>query len=231
MKKIIAFISVFALAAVFAGPTFGSYGSVACQPVYGGGQTCVTTDNVSIDKKVLNPKVKGKGGAELFVDNLSLNDPKYVPSQNVKFQLSVTNTGDSVLEEVQVSDVFPSEISFVSGNGFYDQASRTLTFNVFNLNPDETRTFILVGRVVDAGKLPSGQGMVCTVNQAIAQTNGKESKDNSQFCIEKSTTKGGLPVMSAPKVTQTPATGPELLPLLGLIPAALGGAFLRRKSK
>jgi hypothetical protein len=38
-------------------------------------------------------------------------------------------------------------------------------------------------------------------------------------------------VLSAAIVKTTPATGPEMLPLFGLIPAALGGLFLRKKSK
>ncbi len=43
--------------------------------------------------------------------------------------------------------------------------------------------------------------------------------------------KGGFPVYPAPVMNQTPATGPEMLPLLGMIPTALAGFALRRKSK
>jgi hypothetical protein len=70
------------------------------------------------------------------------------------------------------------------------------------------------------------------VNQASATVGKEKSTDNSQFCVEKSvaTTKGGLPVYPAPAMSQTPATGPEMLPLLGLIPGALGGLILRRKA-
>lgn len=46
-----------------------------------------------------------------------------------------------------------------------------------------------------------------------------------------STTKGGLPVYPAPSMNQTPATGTEMFSLLGLLPAAGAGLFLRRKSK
>jgi hypothetical protein len=72
----------------------------------------------------------------------------------------------------------------------------------------------------------------CVVNQAKATSGKNSSSDISQVCIQNSvpTTKGGLPVYPAPNMSQTPATGPEMLPLLGLIPGALGGLILRRKA-
>jgi hypothetical protein len=44
-------------------------------------------------------------------------------------------------------------------------------------------------------------------------------------------TKGGLPVHSPAAVKTTPATGPEAFGLLGLIPAAAAGFWLRNKTR
>ena len=63
--------------------------------------------------------------------------------------------------------------------------------------------------------------------------NNQQSSDNSQFCIQKPVlgeTKGGLKVFPAPSVTTTPPTGPEMLPLIGLIPTGVLGFILRKKS-
>lgn len=216
-----------------ASPAIASYGSESCQPIYGGGETCISTDKVLIDKKVMNPASSTKGGTEVFVDNLSVNDYKYSADQIVKFQLTVTNTSDKTLSEVSVSDILPSYVSFVKGLGSYDEKSRTVSFKVNNLNPDESRKYTIEVKTTSNNSLPSGQGVVCVVNQAMARVSNVESRDNSQFCIEKTTTttKGGLPVMDAPKgMTKTPATGPEMLALFGLIPAGLSGMYLRRKA-
>lgn len=43
-------------------------------------------------------------------------------------------------------------------------------------------------------------------------------------------TKGGFPVLPSSPVKTTPATGPEMLPLIGLIPIGLTGVFLRKKA-
>lgn len=232
MKKIIFALTAFAFVA-FTGSAFasnnGGYGTIECQPIYGGGETCETSNKFVLDKKVLHP-TKTKGNVEVYVDNLSINDPKYAPSQQIKFQFTVTNTGTTKLDEVTFTDFLPNYVEFVSGPGSFDSNTNKLTYTIEDLNANETRQFVIVAKVKGANSLPNTQNTVCVVNQASLTRGNDESRDNSQFCIEK-TTKGGLPVMPAPKMTQTPSTGAESLALIGLIPAAVGGLFLRRRSK
>lgn len=45
-----------------------------------------------------------------------------------------------------------------------------------------------------------------------------------------SQSKGGFPVQTMPRATTTPNTGPEMLAVFGLIPALLGGWYLRKKA-
>jgi len=210
-----------------AAATYGGYGT-PCEPIYGGGEVCVSKGQISINKTVKNPST----GA--FVDNLSLSsDPKYTANQTVEFQLTLTNTGKETLKEITVTDTFPSYIVFESGSGAYDSKTKTLTFKVNDLKANESRNFIIKGKVAGTANLPQDQAVTCVVNQVKANSSENESSDVSQFCIEKTviTTKGGLPVMPAPTMKQTPPTGPEMLSLAALIPAAGAGIFLRRRSK
>lgn len=229
MNKLVLSLSIVAFMA-FAGiaqAASGTYGDNNCQPVYGGGETCIITSKFILDKKVLHP-TRSKGGADIFVDNLTLNDPRFSPTQNVKFQLSVTNTGDSTINELTLSDTLPSYIDFVSAPSGFSANGKVITYQVRDLKADETRRFEIVGKI--SGKLPQGQNAVCVVNQASLETGNDKSTDNSQLCIEKTPSKGGLPIMPAPKMSQTPSTGPEMLPLFGLIPAAAAGLLLRKRS-
>ncbi len=201
--------------------------STSCQPIYGGGETCVQVGNISINKTVQNPTTGS------FVDNLSVNDPKYSPTSTVNFQITVTNTGSGNISSTTVKDTFPNYVTFVSGPGSFDSNSKVLTFTVGNLAAGASQTFDVSAKVADQNSLPADQGVTCVVNQANATSNdNQQSSDNSQFCIEKptSTTKGGLKVFPAPAVVTTPATGPEMLPLIGLIPGGLFGIFLRKKT-
>lgn len=67
------------------------------------------------------------------------------------------------------------------------------------------------------------------------QTNGASTSEQSKGGLtmtqpEQSTTKGGQTVHPAPNSSETPDTGPELLSLVGLLPAMGAGFYLRRKS-
>lgn len=204
-------------------------GNVSCQPIYGGGQVCVQAGNVSINKKVSDPKDPNK-----FNDNISPDNP-FAPNQPITFQLFVTNVGDQALPRVTVRDVFPQFVEFVSGDGNFDTSTRTVTATLDNLAPKETRKLTINAKIVGANQLT--KDTVCVVNEAIAQVNGQVSKDIAQFCIAKQAvapqpvTKGGLKVLPPPQVTVTPPTGPEMLALVGLIPTGVLGFFLRKSAK
>lgn len=224
MKKLL--ISLLIAGSIFASSST-AFASTNCQPIYGGGQTCISQGNLVINKMVQNPQ----SGA--FQDNLGFNDPRFNGNQNVTFQIQVTNNGDATLSTVNVTDTLPQYVTFVSGPGSFDANTKILKFTLNNLGAGETRTFTLVAKTVDSSKLPSDQSVVCTVNQVSATSDTNMASDNSQFCIEKpaTTTKGGLPIYPAPVMVKTPPTGPEMLPLIGLIPGGIGGLLLRKKSK
>jgi len=207
---------------------------VSCQPIYGGGQSCITTNNIIVNKTVLNPQTNQ------FVDNLNINDPKYQPGFVASFQISVTNTGNSNVSRVDVKDIFPQYVNFGSGAGTFNSNANTLSFSLANLAPNETRTFGVVGRVFNADQIPVSIGsVICVVNQAIAMINGNNiSQDNAQFCIEKTSvaipvttaTKGGFPVFPPVSTTSTPKTGSESLALLVLVPSGIAGWLMIRYS-
>lgn len=198
-----------------------------CQPIYGGGQSCVQTGNLVLTKEVFNPNTKD------YVHNLGINDPRFSPDTTVNFKLTVRNTGSATISQVNINDVFPQFVKYLGGAGNFNVNTKTLTFSTNNLNANEQRVFILTGQVVSNSELPSDKNVVCVVNQATATSNNQISTDNSELCLEKGgeITKGGLKVFQPVKTTTTPPTGPEMLPLLGLIPSVIAGMFLRRKSK
>ena len=200
-----------------------------CQAIYGGGEVCPPSFNFSIQKLVQTP---GKSGNS-FVNNLSINDPKYSPSQNVNFQIVVKNTGSNTISTLTVSDKLPQFVNFVSGPGSFDSNTKTLTFTINNLGAGQSQTFTVTGKLADANLMPSDQGIICLINQASAtDSNGATNTSSSQFCVQKSVLGTSEPVVfAAPKVVTTPATGPEMLPLMALIPSGLAGFILRKKTK
>jgi uncharacterized repeat protein (TIGR01451 family) len=194
-----------------------------CQSLYGGGQTC-TSFSFSLQKFVQVP------GQSNFVNNLSINDPKFSMSQTANFQLIVTNTGSQNISSVTIVDTFPQFVSFVAGPGSFNNSNNTLTFVVNNLNVGQSQTFNLSGKIASSN-VP--QGITCVVNQAAGtDNNGDTNTASSQLCIQNIVNVTPTPVLlPVPQVKTTPPTGPEMLPLLALIPGGLAGLFLRKKSK
>lgn len=202
-----------------------SYADTSCQPIYGGGQSCITTNNIVLDKKILNPKTNA------MVDNLSISDPKFQPESIVTFQISVTNSSNKTISNIEIKDIFPQYVNFSSGTGNFDENNKTLSFRI-DLKSNETNVFTIKGKVVNADQISINQGsVICVVNQANASSdNNNFSQDNSQFCIEKTAaTKGGFPVLPSVAVSKTPSTGPGDFQLVGFAVAGVLGYLLRKK--
>jgi uncharacterized repeat protein (TIGR01451 family) len=219
MNKIYTFLLVgaFLLSALTISP---SRAFADCQSIYGGGQTC-SSNEFTIVKLV---QVPGKGGGN-YVNNLFQNDSKYFASQQVNFEIIVQNTGSQTIQTLNIVDTFPQYISFVSGLGNFDTNNKTLSFTVSNLNPGQSNTYVVSAKIFDANNLPANQGIMCLENLANATDNtGITHGASSTFCVEQNV------LGATPTVITTPATGPEMLPLLALLPGGLGGLILRKKS-
>lgn len=201
-------------------------GTSQCQIIYGGGQICQDQIKFSIDKKVMS---NTKGGT--FVDNLTSNDPRFQPATDVTFQITVTNTGDKTIPTLNVEDTLPSNTTFVSGAGNYNSSNNTISYTISNLEAGKSNTQTFVARIANASNF--SEAVTCLTNNVKAHdNNGTTATDKAGFCVEKAVTAAPQPKIfkEAPPKT-IPETGPELLPLLGLIPAGITGYFLRRKSR
>lgn len=222
MKKVLStlFISGLLLGAAF----LPSKAIADCTVLYGGGVSCPPSYSFNIVKTV---QVPGKGGGN-YVNSLSINDPKYAPGQTVNFQIVVTNTGNQTIPTITVVDTLPTYLNFVSGPGNYDSNSKTITFTVSNLGSGQTSgPYTLTARFADSNNLPTDQGIVCVVNHVVGtDNNGANQVSESEACVQKSVLSVSTPV----KVITTPSTGPEMLPLLALLPGGLAGFIIRKKS-
>ncbi len=190
-----------------------------CEPVYGGGERCWGTGEIIIDKVVRNP------GTGAFVDNLGVNDPKFAPDQEVLYQIQVKNIGQGTFAKVNVKDTFPNYLDFVWGPLGWDANARELRFDLSDLKPGETRKFEVMAKVFGTSRLPEDKSLICVVNTARVEAEGKSDEDQAQICFEKK-------VLG---VTQLPPTGQVqgLMIAFGLIVTTLMGAklaFVKQKA-
>lgn len=183
------------------------WAAVRCETYYGG-EVCVKTGELQINKKVWNIE------DGLFVDNMSLTDYKFAPGEEITFKLKIKNVGDETFDRVYVKDSLPDYLELISGE---------LEFEINDLVVDETEEREFKAKVVSTDKLPKDKTVICVVNTAEAWSGDERDKDTAQVCLEKK-------VLG---VKALPSTGPKnwLIALFSPLIAGLIGIYLIKSNK
>lgn len=229
-----------------------------CQPLYGGGETCKQSTQISINKKVLNPAVSvtpnQKFANEDYIENVNSTGRVYGPNQPIAFRLEVTNISNKTLNDITVIDYIPVQhVTFMSGEGTYNRQTQTFTAEIDSLKSNEKRVITLQLMSARIEDLERNNNSLCTLNRSEIRTGKEISQDNAIVCVQGNTqptaqtngnaqqntsrpsptqTKGGTPVYPQNNLNtrKTPDTGPELFALAGLLPIGLAGFYIRKKS-
>jgi uncharacterized repeat protein (TIGR01451 family) len=253
MKTLLTSLFTLVLFSFFAVTFADAAQTTGCQQLFGGGETCKISTILTINKKVLSPSAvvvpNQKYTADQFVENVQRTSTVYGPNQPVAFRLEVTNISGKELKDVKVTDFVPAQhVTFLSGDGEYNRDNQTFTTSIPTLKKDETQIVTLQLMTARLEDFKSGDSL-CTLNRAEARVGNEVSEDNAIVCVSENKvlpanttpfeqqnnpqqTKGGQSVFpqNSPNTRTTPQTGPELLLLSALIPAAGAGLYLRRKT-
>src|SRR3989338_4353790 len=186
MKKIFALLAiVFSLLAVTVSV------SASCCGQY---ESPCQSYSMLVDKMVAKP------GTSEYVDNLSVSDPRYKPSEFVMFKVTIKNTSTTTFGGMTAKDFVPAYLTPIEGPGTFDSTSRIISWDAGAFAVDEQKTYYFKMQINAQANLPADQGLFCLVNKAQAWSNTTTDDDSSQFCIEKQ-------VAAPPKV---PSAGPEM---------------------
>lgn len=162
--------------------------SPVCSPLFNGGPTCQQSDLVSLNKKILSPKVAANKETILndndFVENVTQKDTQYTPGTPTAFRLYVANKTKRELKDVVVSDVFPQNfLTFVTGPGNFDVKTHTFSTKV-TLKANETKKITIQVLTASSDEITRNNSPLCTINVATAVVNNKTSQDNSMLCVD-----------------------------------------------
>lgn len=202
---------------VLASLALAQYG---CPPY---GAECPPASRLVVDKLVRDPSQSGKGG-DVFVDNLTLFDYRFSPSEEIIFKIKIKNTGNIAFNQVNLQDLLPSVADFLLEDGALRSDIREINTTLYNLESGQTQEVYVRTRVKPANQIPGG--IFCqeagAVNRAIARAeNQPDTEDTSSFCVENR-------VLGV--VPEQPKAGPEMAVLAGLFGiTGLGVAFKKNK--
>lgn len=187
-----------------------------CHTVYGGGEVCETGD-LSIDKKVFNPK------ANEYWDNIDSKDYTFAPGEEVKFSLRIKNISNVKVDTARINEDFDRiddytvYVSSEKGDYRAEATHYKVKFDFGGLNPGEEATVYFVARFKNEGELPVGTTCLTNSASAYSHEDATSDSDSASFCVK--TNNGKIIVKS------TPATGFDLstfLAIEALVFAGLG---------
>lgn len=206
---VLSLLSTFAFIALVSSPVQAD----TCTTQYGGTTTCVPTD-LTVNKQVKNPNTN------VFVENLTTTDPTFTAGKEVLYKLIVKNSSGQTFDPITVRDTLPQYLTFVSGPGSYNAATRVLEFELTKMIAGETREIEVLARVLEASQLPAGKTLFCVVNTVEVSALNRVDSDSAQVCLQN----GVL------GVTTLPVAGVnDLLLLLPFAGVGLGGLALLKK--
>ena len=132
---------------------------------------------ILVDKTIKNP-ISGE-----WFDNLDSSLVVFSAQNIIDFKIKVKNTGDKKLSNINITEILPPYVDFLSGPGEYKSDSRELSWSIGELEAGGEQLYDLQLKVWEAEKLPQG-GTICVANRVEAEAEGQKDVDTSQFCLE-----------------------------------------------
>lgn len=213
MNKIV--LTLIATAAIFIASTSDTSAQYGCPPY---GAECPPASKIVVDKTVRDPRAKG----DVYVDNLTIADYKFAPGEDVIFKITIKNTGDRDVENIEAVDLIPVLNDVLLASGDTRSSIREITKSFGTLKSGETKTWYIRTRVKGAESIPAGT--VCGDPKAINRVtvhakDMPDTSDTSSFCIQKT-------VLGT---TKQPETGAEMYLIATALAGLVGVGFVGNK--
>jgi uncharacterized repeat protein (TIGR01451 family) len=259
MNKTLFFsLILLAISIGFTSPAFSQTPTpTSCPPLYNGGIVCQEANDFSIDKKIQTPKDGSfvdrinQGDARITPERTMIF--RIVTTNKTEKTLRnirVIDTLPAFVQYITADTAVKKGNTIVSYTISSLEAKQTHTVNLetkvlSNEKLPGTNGPLCVANEVEAksGFTSVARDFVtfCIEREGTQTSQATEAKDPSSFAgltkggtlispTPVNTTKGGQTVHPAPVTSKNPDTGPEVLALIGLIPGAIAGFWLRKKA-
>lgn len=163
--------------------------AVRCETQYGGGQKCIKTGELQVNKQVWDPS------ENKWKDNIDLSHAKrFAPLEDIKFRIEVKNVGDETFGKVTVTDTLPNLLFRHSGD---------LSWEVRDLASGKSEAREFIARFVPADQLPKDMDCVENVVEVRGDRDNAFDRDRAVVCFAKEKGKAAAPARELPKA------GPE----------------------
>jgi uncharacterized repeat protein (TIGR01451 family) len=162
---------------------------------------------ISVDKKL-----RSIHDSE-YVDNISSSTKVFYQDDVIEFQIQVTNTGDSNLKNIKITDNLPPFLKLIFFPGTYNSTDNKVEWTIDELNAGHSQKFLIRAKIDNAKNIKT---LTKETNVTSVRVDELGEKDDASYFIA-----GGVSI---------PNTGSNNLPIKTGIVITLGlaGIFVRK---
>jgi len=174
---------------------------------------------ISIDKKLRSIH------DSKYVDNISSSTRTFRNGDVVEFFVKVTNSGDTKLKNIKVTDNLPPFLKLIFYPGSYNSTDNKVEWTIDELNAGHSQEFLIRAKIDKATEVKT---LTRETNVASVRVDELGARDDATYYIlhkEVSTVEDGKGEIIVP-VT---GSGTLIFETIGVISAGLTGLALRKK--
>lgn len=162
-----------------------------------------------------------------YVDNISSDQRKFNNGELIEFFVKVTNTGDTNLKNIKVTDKLPPFLKLIFYPGKYNSTDNQIEWVIDELNAGHSQDFLIRAKIDQAQYVKTLTKETNVVNVRVDELGARD--DASYYILSKLTTV--VPVADGKGEVIIPVTGSGSLVLetIGVISMGLTGLAMRKK--
>ncbi len=177
---------------------------------------------ISIDKKIRSiHDLK-------YVDNISSTTKTFKNGDVLEFYVKVTNTGDTNLRNIKVTDNLPPFLKLIFFPGLYNSTDNKVEWTIDELNAGHSQEFLIRAKIDKATEVKT---LTKETNVASARVDELGARDEATYYIlhKGTTTTKVIPDGKGEIIIPVTGSGTLILETVGVISMGLSGLALRRK--
>jgi uncharacterized repeat protein (TIGR01451 family) len=161
---------------------------------------------ISVDKKIRSINDKD------FSNNIESSTKIFKENDTIEYSIAVENSGKLTLNNIEVNDRLPSNLSLIFYPGTYDRTNNKINWKIDELKPAEIKTYYIRAKIIETSKLNLSNGNLekLTNYVDVRSDTGTSASDQASCYV-------------GAGVTTIPKTGASL-PLQTLIVLTIGSA-------
>jgi uncharacterized repeat protein (TIGR01451 family) len=165
---------------------------------------------------VVDKKVRAVNQTD-YMDNLSGNQKLFFDNDLIEFSITVQNSGQETLQNIDVKDFLPKNLGLIFNPGTFDSNGNVVVWKIDKLNPGESKNYLIRAKISGVANLKLSSNLQLT-NTASANVDNISDQDSTSYFIG---------------VQTIPKTGNNnmLIKTILILSVASGSVYLRKVAR